>query len=143
MMSLKTKTFILAVPLLITACGSSALELSTAEASPNRNSVEPSSSPEPVKRTDPATEPSIDPSLINRRVDDDEIYVFPGLIPRDGIRPIYEPVFGSAESALLLEDELVIGFAHEGEAKAYPISVLRFREMVNDELAGLPFLVTW
>jgi hypothetical protein len=142
-MSLNTKTIILAVPLLIAACGNSALARSTGQASPSRNSVEPASSPEPVELTDPTTEPTTDPSLINRRVDDDEIYVFPSLIPPDGIRPIYEPVFSSAESALLQEDELVIGFEHDGEAKAYPISVLRFREMVNDELAGLPFLVTW
>ena len=37
----------------------------------------------------------------------------------------------------------VIGISLDGEAKAYPISVLRFREMVNDELAGIPTLVTW
>jgi hypothetical protein len=43
----------------------------------------------------------------------------------------------------LLDDELVIGVSVEGEAKAYPITVLRFREMVNDELGKLPILVTW
>ncbi len=31
----------------------------------------------------------------------------------------------------------------DGEAKAYPVSVLRFREMINDELAGIPILVSW
>jgi hypothetical protein len=36
-----------------------------------------------------------------------------------------------------------MGVAIEGEAKAYPISVLRFREMVNDDLAGMHILVTW
>jgi hypothetical protein len=30
-----------------------------------------------------------------------------------------------------------------GEAKAYPVCVLRFREMVNDSLAGVPILVSW
>jgi hypothetical protein len=43
----------------------------------------------------------------------------------------------------LHDDELVLGVAWDGEAKAYPITVLRFREMVNDELAGIPTLVTW
>jgi len=37
----------------------------------------------------------------------------------------------------------VMGAAVGDEAKAYPVSVLRFREMVNDELSGLPILVTW
>lgn len=67
----------------------------------------------------------------------------PQLIPRDGIRPIYEPQFRPAGEAPLVDEELVIGVAHDGEAKAYPISVLRFREMVNDRLAGIPTLVTW
>ena len=37
----------------------------------------------------------------------------------------------------------IMGVAIEGEAKAYSVTVLRFREMVNDELAGWPILVTW
>jgi hypothetical protein len=43
----------------------------------------------------------------------------------------------------LQEDELILGVAIDGQAKAYPITVLRSREMVNDELAGIPLLVTW
>jgi hypothetical protein len=65
------------------------------------------------------------------------------MIPFDGIAPIYNPQFVTAGEAPYQEDELVIGVALEGEAKAYPISVLRFREMVNDKLAGTPVLVTW
>jgi hypothetical protein len=65
------------------------------------------------------------------------------LIPWDGILPIYQPEFAPAEQAPLQEDELIIGVAWDGRAKAYPISVLRSREMVNDELAGIPTLVTW
>ena len=49
----------------------------------------------------------------------------------------------AAADAPLEDDELVIGISLEGESKAYPITVLRFREMVNDELGGLPILVTW
>jgi len=48
----------------------------------------------------------------------------------------------AAESPLF-DDDLVMGVAIEGEAKAYPVSVLRFREMVDDELSGIPILVTW
>lgn len=65
------------------------------------------------------------------------------LLPPDGIRPVYAPSFVNARDADLNPDELVMGVAAEGEAKAYPVTVLRFREMVNDELAGLPILVTW
>jgi hypothetical protein len=81
----------------------------------------------------------------NIRIADQEEYFFSQLIPYDGIRPIYTPEFVMAEDAreLMQEDELVIGVAWVGEAKAYPITVLIYREMVNDELAGIPTLVTW
>ena len=65
------------------------------------------------------------------------------LLPYDGIRPVYEPEFATAAIAPSLDDELVMGIAIQGEAKAYPVTVLCFREMVNDELAGIPILVTW
>ena len=64
-------------------------------------------------------------------------------IPFDGIYPVYTPFFAPAEEAPLDDEELVLGVAWDGEAKAYPITVLRFREMVNDELAGIPILVTY
>ena len=70
-------------------------------------------------------------------------FVFQQLLPFDGIRPIYEPQFVNAEESPLFEEELVMGVAIQGEAKAYPVTVLRFREMVDDELGGLPILVTW
>ncbi len=72
-------------------------------------------------------------------------FYFSPILPFDGIRPVYRPEFLDAEEAetLLFEDELVLGIALGGEAKAYPITVLRFREMVNDEVAGIPTLVTW
>ena len=65
------------------------------------------------------------------------------LLQFDSILPIYEPEFVGAEDAPLQEEELVIGLSIDGAAKAYPITVLRFREMVNDELAGTPILVSW
>ena len=68
---------------------------------------------------------------------------FVPLLPRDAIRPVYEPEFVSAADSPLQADELVMGVAINGEAKAYPVTVLRFREMVDDELGGLPILVTW
>jgi hypothetical protein len=72
-------------------------------------------------------------------------YSFSQLLPFDGIRPIYDPEFARQEAVqeLLEQDELIIGISLGDEAKAYPISVLRFREMVNDEMAGIPTLVTW
>ena len=57
--------------------------------------------------------------------------------------PVYEPIIGAAEDAAMGSNDLVIGVSIAGESRAYPIRVLRFREMVNDELGGVPILVTW
>lgn len=94
--------------------------------------------------SEPAADPiAVDPSLINPRVTDFDYYSPPRLLGLDAIAPIYNPEFLPAAQAPLEPDELVIGIELEGQAKAYPISVLRFREMVNDELAGWPILVSW
>jgi hypothetical protein len=65
------------------------------------------------------------------------------LLSRDTILPIYEPEMVPGDEVSYEDDELVMGIAIDGEAKAYPVSVLNSREMVNDELAGIPILVTW
>lgn len=65
------------------------------------------------------------------------------LLSFDSIRPVYAPHFVNAHDADMQPDDLVIGIAIEDEAKAYPVGVLRFREMVNDEIAGIPILVSW
>jgi hypothetical protein len=88
-------------------------------------------------------ESSILPVVRNRRVAMEDNYSFALSLGFDSIRPIYSPEFASAAEAPLDDEELVLGIAWGGEAKAYPISVLRFREMVDDEMAGIPTLVTW
>lgn len=73
----------------------------------------------------------------------DQVYRYNQLLDRDAIRPVYNPQFIPAVEAELDDEQLVLGVAIEGEAKAYPIVVLNSREMVNDELAGIPILSTW
>ena len=65
------------------------------------------------------------------------------LIPRDAIAPIYEPVFVAGSLSDLDPQEVVIGVEINGEAKAYPVGPLNYREMVNDVIGGVPVLVTW
>ncbi len=59
-------------------------------------------------------------------------------VPRDAILPVYDPTFLPASEATLQPDELVIGVALEGEARAYPVGFLNFREMVNDRIGPDP-----
>lgn len=65
------------------------------------------------------------------------------LLPRDAIRPVYEPEFVTASEANWRDSTLVIGLELEGESRAYPVSHLNRREMVVDRVAGIPVLVTW
>lgn len=68
---------------------------------------------------------------------------FRQLLPRDAIFPVYEPAFRSADSTDWLAETLVIGVELDGEAKAYPVTFLNRREMVNDWIGSSPVLVTW
>ncbi len=65
------------------------------------------------------------------------------LLRRDAILPVYQPAFVVASDAGWSDETLVIGVALDGEAKAYPIAHLNRREMVIDELRGIPLLVSW
>ena len=97
---------------------------------------------EKLPPTETAVTPTSDPT--NPRTDLPDSVKRPNMIlPFDGIYPVYDPVFKTANFSPLDDEELVIGIALEGEAKAYPISVLRFREMVDDTLGETPILVTW
>lgn len=68
---------------------------------------------------------------------------FRQLLPRDGIRPVYDPTFVSAALIGWSDDTEVIGVADGGEAKAYPVRFLNGRELVNDEINRKPIVVTW
>jgi hypothetical protein len=64
-------------------------------------------------------------------------------LPRDAILPIYKPRFIPTAQARLRAEDLVMGVEIGGRAKAYPVAILNRREMVNDELHGVPILITW
>ena len=66
-------------------------------------------------------------------------------LPPDAIPPIYQPasMFIPWNEANINNQSYVMGLVINGEAKAYPVEVLNFREMVNDVVGGIPVLVTW
>jgi hypothetical protein len=68
---------------------------------------------------------------------------FRDLLPRDAIRPIYDPQFVPAAEAGWHEQALVIGLEIDGDSRAYPVSALNRREIVNDHVGKTPVLVTW
>ena len=63
---------------------------------------------------------------------------------RDAIAPIYTPSYGDPdELPWFRENFLVIGYESESGAYAYPITILRFHELVNDIIEGVPILVSY
>jgi len=63
---------------------------------------------------------------------------------RDAIIPVDLPVYGAADALPWLEDDdLVLGYESGGETFAYPINILNFHEIVNDNIGGVPVLITY
>jgi hypothetical protein len=65
--------------------------------------------------------------------------------PRDGIPPIDEPRFVPVSEAddWLAPNEPILFFEREGDARAYPLQIITWHEIVNDEVGGLPVVVTF
>jgi hypothetical protein len=64
--------------------------------------------------------------------------------PKDGIPSIDDPRFVPVSQVDdLAAMEPVIGFALNGEARAYPLRVLTWHEIVNDEVCGVPVVITY
>ena len=75
--------------------------------------------------------------------DTDEI--ISGGPPPDGIRPIDDPCVEPVPEGgeWLADDESVMVVELDGEARAYPLAIMTQHEIVNDQLAGQPVVVTY
>ncbi|MCP5062504.1 MAG: DUF3179 domain-containing protein [Ignavibacteriae bacterium] len=71
--------------------------------------------------------------------------LFPGGPPKDGIPAIVNPKFTTilVASEWLAENEPVIYVKIDGIAKAYPLQILMFHEIVNDKIGDVPVLVSF
>jgi len=64
--------------------------------------------------------------------------------PRDGIPSLDDPVFVSAEDATYLSGrDRVLGISINGFAHAYPIRILNYHEIVNDNVGGTAVAITY
>jgi len=75
----------------------------------------------------------------------DRSEIMSGGPPRDGIPPIDSPKFVSSEAAQewLQADEPVVSFVYQGDARAYPLQIMTYHEIVNDTVGDLPVAVTF
>ena len=70
--------------------------------------------------------------------------IVPGGPPPDGIPPIDHPKFiPAAQVRFLTPAEPVISVEIHGQAKAYPLRILVWHEIVNDTVGGTPVTVTY
>ena len=64
--------------------------------------------------------------------------------PVDGIPALTEPAtLARKAAAYLRDDDLVIGVVRNGQARAYPIRILNWHEIVNDVLGETFVVVTY
>ena len=64
--------------------------------------------------------------------------------PKDGIPSIDNPVFATVlDSQFMSDSDTVIGLEINGQAKAYPLFILVWHEIVNDKVGGLPVSITY
>jgi hypothetical protein len=124
--------------LLLTACGTGIKIEGTPVSTPTPY-TDPASSLDSVDSTPTLLPGNLDTVTF---VEDGKEYTISQLLSRDAIRPVYNPEFTSNPDAYE-DDELVMGVAINGDARAYPIGYLRTREMVNDVVGGTPVLVTY
>jgi len=64
--------------------------------------------------------------------------------PKDGIPALSNPKFLPAAAATYLQPtDRIIGISVNNEARAYPLRILNYHEIVNDRLADIPIAVTY
>ncbi len=63
---------------------------------------------------------------------------------RDGIHAVDAPSFAGPEAADAIAPETpVIGVSIDGDARAYPIPILEYHQIVNDTVGGVPIAVSY
>ncbi len=71
-------------------------------------------------------------------------FVFDGGVGRGGIPALSDPHVASAAAATFLTPEdRILGVVRNGMARAYPLIVMWWHEVVNDTLGGEPLLVSY
>ncbi len=83
-------------------------------------------------------DPALPPPLV------DLAEVISGGPPPDGIPPIDKPAFQRARDVdWIAANEPVLAFELDGEARAYPVQIMTWHEIVNDTVGDVPVAITY
>jgi hypothetical protein len=65
--------------------------------------------------------------------------------PKNGIPALDHPAFVSVSEAdrTLKPQDMILGAEFSGVSKAYPVRILNWHEVVNDDVGGQPVVVSW
>lgn len=112
---------------------------STTIATPPLASLPDEGFPDGPSALDDMTDPSFPPPLVP--VDQ----IISGGPPPDGIPPIDDPVFVAVAEAdeWLADEEPVVVLEVGAEARAYPVQIMIWHEIVNDTVDGTPITITY
>lgn len=147
---MKTHIWILVLGILLTACGTSAQPTQPASDSPVPDPAPETSPPPSGGETLLPDEPP--PFGAEREFSTDfskhsvpYSEILSGGPPKDGIPPIDDPKFQSTiEADEWLADREPVVFVQVGDdARAYPIQILMWHEIVNDTVGGEPLMVSF
>ena len=154
-MRLDTLAGVLFLALIAAACGNSGdtsgavgtdrIEPTTVPATPTTVAEDPAPSlpegelPEGPSALGDMTNPEFPEPLV------DPSEIISGGPPPDGIPPIDNPFFISIDDAnqWLTDNEPVVYLEIGGDARAYPVQILIWHEIVNDTVGGVPVTVTY
>lgn len=65
-------------------------------------------------------------------------------VPKDAIPPLDFPQYETTQEALWLQDdEIVLGVEFNGDARAYPLKILNWHEIVNEKIGDKDIVVTY
>lgn len=78
----------------------------------------------------------------NQDVSEEEARIIPD-VPRDAIPPLFFPEYISLSETDLQDEDFVLGFELGEDTRAYPLKILNFHEIVNDEIGGEKVLITY
>ncbi|NRB43112.1 MAG: DUF3179 domain-containing protein [Pseudomonadales bacterium] len=74
----------------------------------------------------------------------DKSLIMSGGPPRDGIPSLFNPTMINAKEASFLQDnDRIIGINIAGQRRAYPINILNWHELVNDQIADRAVLISY
>lgn len=86
------------------------------------------------------SEPYFDMAVLSIPVDE----IRSGGVLKDAIPALTNPRLSAADTASYLsEGDRVIGIVAGGEARAYPLKIIEQHEIINDDVNGVPLVVTY